>query len=147
MADAVLKHEVGDLLDRYVTYLDQRRYEEWLALFTDDCFYTMILNEDFVKDNNMVAVGEDKPRLAGRIEVGKDVERDLSTHLVSAVLAEPRGDGVRGTANFGVIRKGGIVGWGRYQMDLVRRDGALKISRCTAILNNDIIHGIIYLPV
>ena len=146
MADA-LKHEVADLLDRYVSYLDQRRYEEWLALFIDDCFYTMILNEDFVKDNNMVAVGEDKARLAGRIEVGKDVERDLSTHLLSAVMAEARGSEVRGSANFAVIRKGAIVCWGRYQLDLVRREGALRISRCTAILNNDIIHGIIYLPV
>ena len=142
-----LKLEVTDLLDRYVTCLDERRFDEWLALFTDDCYYTMILHEDHVKDNNMVAIGEDKPKLAGRIEVGQNVERDRCTHLVSAVIAEGAGAEVRAEANFAVIRSGAIVCSGHYEMKLVRQQGALKVSRCTAVLANEIIHGIIYLPV
>ena len=147
MTDAAIKQEVIDIVDRYVTHLDRRRFEDWLALFTDDCYYTMILHEDYVKDNNMVAIGENKPQLAGRIEVGQNVERDRSTHLVSAVTAEAAGDEVRAEANFAVIRRGAIVCSGHYEMTLVRQQSALKVSRCKAVLANDIIHGIIYLPV
>jgi 3-phenylpropionate/cinnamic acid dioxygenase small subunit len=145
MADPKL--EVTDLLDRYVTALDERRFDDWLALFTDDCYYTMILREDHLKDNNMVAIGEDKQRLAGRIEVGQGVQRDITRHLYCAVIAREAGGGLEAAANFAVFRKGAVVCTGRYEMKLVRRDGALRLSRCTAVLDNDVIHGIIYLPV
>lgn len=140
--------EVIDLLNRYVRLLDDRRFDEWLALFTEDCYYTLILHEDYVKGNNMVAIGEDKARLAGRIEVGQNVERDLQLHLISAVIAE---EGDRGTveasANFAVIRGLKIHCCGRYVMTLVSENGGFKISKCTAVLNNDSIIGTIYLPV
>ncbi len=133
----------NDLLSRYVTFLDERRFDEWLALFTDDCRYTMILHNDFERGNNMVSIGENKPELAGRIEVGQNVERDRTTHMLSAVAT----DGAVVRANFAVIRKGTITVWGRYAIELVALEGELKIRRCTAVLNNEVLNETQYLPV
>lgn len=145
--DLARKLDVGDFLDRYATLLDERNFDQWLDLFTDDCYYTLILHEDYVKETNMVAIGEDKAKLAGRIEVGQNVERLQTTHLLSAVKVEEREARVQAASNFAVIRRGAIYAWGRYHMALVRRDGDFKIERCTAVLNNDVISGTIYLPV
>jgi 3-phenylpropionate/cinnamic acid dioxygenase small subunit len=141
------KSEVRDLFDRYVTLLDEKRYDEWLDLFTDDGYYAMILHDDYVKENNMTAIGEDKARLAGRIEVGRQVERDLRTHLLTAVRVREAGETIRASSNFAVLRNAELSCAGRYHMDLVRRDGDLKIERCTAVLDNDVLHETFYLPV
>jgi 3-phenylpropionate/cinnamic acid dioxygenase small subunit len=141
------KEEIADLLARYVTLLDERQFDEWLELFTESSYYTLILHEDYVKGNNMVAIGEDKPRLAGRIEVGRNVERDRTTHLLTATMGGDDGGEITASSNFAVVRKGAIFAWGRYYLTLARSTAGLKIERCTAVLNNDVIAGTIYLPV
>ena len=145
--DAATRQDVRELFDDYVTYLDENRFDEWLGLLTDDCYYMMLLHQDYVKGTNMVAIGEDKRRLAGRIEVGQTVERDLRTHLLTAVRVDGAGPELSAAANFAVLRKGAVSCSGRYHMTLVRQGGALKIKRCTAVLNDDVIQGTIYLPV
>lgn len=145
--EASLKREVAELFDLYVTYLDENRFDEWLSLLTDDCHYTMILHRDYVNDTNLVAIGEDKRRLAGRIEVGRTVERDLRTHLLTGVRIDDAGPEISASANFAVLRKGAISCAGRYKMMLVRESGVLRIKLCTAVLNNEVIQGTIYLPV
>jgi salicylate 5-hydroxylase small subunit len=147
MQTGIVHAEAVELLNRYVTFLDERRFDAWLDLFTEDCYYTMILHEDFVKNTNMVAIGEDKPRLAGRIEIGQNVERWRTTHLLTAVMAEASDSGVTLTANFAVIRKGAITVWGRYALELISTGSELKIRNATAILNNEILTDIQYLPV
>ena len=108
-ADGATKAEVADLFDRYVTYLDERQYQDWLDLFTEDARYVMLLREDYVKDTNMLAIGEGKRELAGRIEVGQGVERDPRTHLLTAVILEKSGTGTRGAANFALLRHGAVA--------------------------------------
>jgi 3-phenylpropionate/cinnamic acid dioxygenase small subunit len=146
-ADGATKAEVADLFDRYVTYLDEGRYQNWLDLFTEDMRYVMVLREDYVKDTNMLAIGENKRELAGRIEVGQGVERDPRTHLLTAVMIEKIDRGMRGAANFALLRHGAVACSGRYYMDLVRHDGALRIERCICVINDGAIRGTIYLPV
>jgi salicylate 5-hydroxylase small subunit len=147
MQTTIAHAEAIDVLNRYVTFLDERKFDAWLDLFTEDCYYTMILHEDYVKDNNMVAIGEDRARLSGRIEVGQNVERWRTTHLLTAVMTEPSDTGVRLSANFAVIRKSAITVWGRYTIELVAVGSELKIRTATAILNNEILTDIQYLPV
>jgi 3-phenylpropionate/cinnamic acid dioxygenase small subunit len=148
MTEVRSKTDVADLLDRYIALLDERRFTEWLELFTDQSYYTMILREDYAKNTNMLAIGEDKIRLAGRIEVGQNVERAFTTHLLSGLTIDEEGAAsLRASCNFAVIRSGGIVCWGRYHISLVRLRNELRIERCTAVLNNNVIRGTIYLPV
>lgn len=141
------KQEVAELLDQYVLALDERRFDDWLRLLADDCYYTMILLEDYVKDTNMVAIGEDKPRLKGRIEVGQGVERDPTVHLLTGLSVNNDSSGLRASSNFAVLCMGAIKCSGQYHVELVRRDGALLISRMVAVLHANVINGIIYLPV
>ena len=144
------KEEAADLFDRYVTCLDERRFDEWLDLFTEDAYYSMLLHKDYVQDTNMLAIGEDKKRLAGRIEVAQGIERDLVTHMLTAVTAEETKDAgaaVRSAANFAVIRKGAIHCAGRYRLELARTAAGPRIRRCVVVLNNEVINGTIYLPV
>ena len=125
-----------------------RQFEAWLNLFTDDCYYTMILREDFVKNNNMVAIGEDKRKLQGRIEVAENVESEATTHLLSAILLDSISpETIEASLNFVVYRKTDLTCTGRYYFSIVPGDNGYKISSCTAVLNNDVIHGTIYLPV
>jgi 3-phenylpropionate/cinnamic acid dioxygenase small subunit len=142
-----LKDDAQDLLDRYVTFLDERRFGEWLDLFADDAYYAMLMHKDYVRDTNMLAIGEDKKRLAGRIEVGQGVERDLTTHMVSALIAKPNGAGIEASANFTVIRRNALLCAGRYHLELAGNAADMKIRRCTAVLRNELIEGTIYLPV
>lgn len=139
--------EVAQFFDRYVTYLDEARYADWLALFSPDARYEMLLREDYVKHTNMMAIAETVRELQGRIEVGQGIERDPRTHLLTAVMIEKSDATLQAAANFAVIRRGAIACSGRYHMELARRDGELKIVRCTCVLNDAVIRGTIYLPV
>ena len=142
------KADVVELIERYVTYLDTRDFSRWLDLFSDDCYYVMILREDFLKNNNLVAIGEDKRRLQCRIEVAVDVEPLPTIHLVSAIMLDEASDaGATASANFVVYRDISVTCTGRYHFEIVRHAGSMKIRNCRVVLNNSMIHGTIYLPV
>lgn len=133
------------LLHEYAAALDERRFDDWLALFTDDASYAMLLQRDDRDDTNLLAIGEDKPRLAGRIEVGRDVERDPTTHLLSAIRTTANEGQLK--ASFALIRRATIVCAGRYSIELADTASGLRIRRCKVVLAQDEIHGTIYLPV
>jgi len=46
----LVKEEIEDLLYREAELLDERRYEEWLDLFTDDCHYFMPMRKNVPHD-------------------------------------------------------------------------------------------------
>src|SRR5207237_4759690 len=50
LARLLLKEEVEDLLYREAELLDERRYEEWLDLFTDDVQYWMPMRRNVPAD-------------------------------------------------------------------------------------------------
>jgi 3-phenylpropionate/cinnamic acid dioxygenase small subunit len=50
LARLVLKQDVEDFLYREAELLDERRYEEWLELFTDDLHYWMPMRRNVPRD-------------------------------------------------------------------------------------------------
>ena len=50
LAGLLLRHEVQDFLYREAELLDERRYEEWLELFTDDARYFMPMRRNVPHD-------------------------------------------------------------------------------------------------
>ena len=52
LARLLLKEEVEDLLYREAELLDERRYEEWLDLFTDDVHYWMPMRRNVPADES-----------------------------------------------------------------------------------------------
>lgn len=142
-----MKAEVSELLDAYISALDERRFDDWIALFTDDAYYGVIRHEDFDKGNNLVTLGEDMPKLRARLEAGREVDRDMKLHFVSAVQTGEDNGAVAASANFFVLRNGTPSLAGRYRLQLVRKDGGLKVQRCMVVLDRDVIDEPIYLPI
>jgi len=50
LARLLVTQEVAEFLYREAELLDERRFEEWLALFTDDCHYWMPLRRNVPRD-------------------------------------------------------------------------------------------------
>jgi 3-phenylpropionate/cinnamic acid dioxygenase small subunit len=50
LARLLLQREVEDFLSREADLLDERRYEEWLALFTEDARYWMPMRRNVPRD-------------------------------------------------------------------------------------------------
>jgi 3-phenylpropionate/cinnamic acid dioxygenase small subunit len=50
LARLLLKEEIQDFLYQEAELLDERRYEDWLALFTDDCRYWMPMRKNVPAD-------------------------------------------------------------------------------------------------
>ncbi len=75
MVDAALQHDIEQFLYREVRLLSERRYEEWLDLFTDDAVYWMPARETIegqpdglAGEGEMALYEDDKVFLAARIE-------------------------------------------------------------------------------
>ena len=75
MVDVALQHSIEQFLYREVRLLSERRFEEWLALFTDDARYWMPARETVdgqpdavAADGEMSFFDDDKTFLAARIE-------------------------------------------------------------------------------
>jgi 3-phenylpropionate/cinnamic acid dioxygenase small subunit len=93
--------------------LDEKRWQEWLALYTDDCFYwvpSVVGQEDPV--NTISLYAEDRMRLemrAIRLAHPRAFSQDLPTrmsHIVGNVMLDP--DGGRG-AGGGMSPKADLV--------------------------------------
>lgn len=106
MVGVELQHRVEQFLFREVRLLSERRYEEWLDLFTDDARYWIPAREtidgqpDAVRgDGEMAYFDDDKEFLAARIERLRSslahAEQPPSRlrYFVSNVEIEELGDG------------------------------------------------------
>jgi 3-phenylpropionate/cinnamic acid dioxygenase small subunit len=75
MINAQLQYEIEQFLYREAQMLSERRYEEWLELFTEDCRYWMPARETIsgqpdalATDNEMAYFDDDKAFLRARVE-------------------------------------------------------------------------------
>jgi len=68
VADPVLREQCRALLDREARLLDERRFEEWLALFTPECLYWIPGKPDGGDPRKEVAISfDDRRQLEGRV--------------------------------------------------------------------------------
>jgi benzoate/toluate 1,2-dioxygenase beta subunit len=142
MTTVSLVSEVYELLAREAHLLDDRDYEGWLKLFTDDCLYWMPVDplcEDGTMRLNVFY--DDRARMEDRIarlssgSAYTEEPISLTARTFAAVQVEETdeddGDRVMARSNFQLIayRSGEqrLLG-GRYRHRLVRQDGRLRIS-------------------
>lgn len=133
--------EVYELLAREAHLLDDRDYEGWLRLFTDDCLYWMPvdpLSEDGALRLNVFY--DDRPRMEDRItrltsgNAYTEEPISLTARTFSALQLEPNDDDgvdavVRSNFQMVAYRSGEqrvFGGWYRHR--LVRQDGRLLIA-------------------
>ncbi len=152
-----LRDAVTDLVNRESMLIDDKRFEEWLELYTEDCLVWMPAwaSESELTDDPHGALNllylTPRTRLEDRvfrIESGDSFAStplDRTVHIVSniAITAE-RGGEIEARAHWIVHSyglHGGLTRGGRYKY-LLRRDGdALKIAKKKIVMIDDKLVG------
>jgi p-cumate 2,3-dioxygenase beta subunit len=124
-----------------------RKLDEWLTLLTDDAVYRVPSNDRPVSDpkDTLFTIADDIHRIRARVirlkntSAHAEFPRSRTRRMISNVRVLGRdGDGIHIAANFVVYRlRHELVDTyiGRYEHELVRREGELKIRRRKAILD------------
>ena len=143
---ASVSNEVRDLFDRYVRFLDDERYDEWLGLFANDAYYGVITHRDWSQGTNYVIVGERKPKLAERVRAGarEDIYRKM--HLLTAITPMP-GEAGAAVANFALFKNSAATFCGRYLAWFEGSGDAMRIAKWMVILDSDTVVDTVFLPI
>lgn len=148
------KAEVEEFLYREALLLDEYRYEEWLALFTDDVEYLVPLREQvlgnvppsghpIIKDDKLMLMARVRKDLTGMANV--EIPRSMTTHLISNVVIDAGSKVNELTVHSALLvrqaRKLRDEAWwvGRRKDVLRRVDGKLMIARREVLLDTTIL--------
>jgi len=130
-----IKEELRDLLDEYADCIDAERYDDWLALFTEDSVYQVIPREN--ADQNLPAsliYCSNKNVLRDRIVSlvnANEYNPHYDRHIISGVrVTEEKGGVWQLAANYAVFQtnvegQSKVFSVGRYADKVVRQDGRL----------------------
>jgi 3-phenylpropionate/cinnamic acid dioxygenase small subunit len=108
-ASVELRLAIEDLYSEYCAALDERRYEDWAALFTEDCLYRIVPRDNHERGLPLALMHcESRGMLLDRIvalrETSYYAPRALR-HMVSGIRVAAEADGVlRGQANYLVLQ-------------------------------------------
>ncbi len=148
IAAMLLHYEVERFYYDEAALLDAHRYDEWLALFTDDAHYFMPIrrtrtqremDKEFTKPGEMAFFNDDKILLAGRVaklKTGRSWAEDppsRTRHLITNVrIVKDDGRTLEVESNFHVYRtrlNSEETSWIGLRRDLLRRtDGSFQIA-------------------
>jgi 3-phenylpropionate/cinnamic acid dioxygenase small subunit len=152
-------NEVADLLYREGAFLDEQRWDDWLALFTPDCEYWLPSwkSEHEISSDPRTEVSmiyhDHRARLEDRILRIRTGMSAASTplprtwHTVSNIRVGAMEDGLlpvcaQWQANTYWFEETTSL-YGRYEYRLARVDGGLRIKRKKIVLVNDIISAVL----
>jgi anthranilate 1,2-dioxygenase small subunit len=130
-----IKEEIRDLLDEYAECIDAERYDDWLALFTEDSVYQIIPREN-VEQNLPASLVycTSKNLLRDRITSlvnANEYNPHYDRHMISGVrVSEERDGSWRVAANYAVFQtnvegQSRVFSVGRYADQVVRENGRL----------------------
>jgi len=112
------EEEIRDLTARYNLYGDAGRFDDMLALFTDDATVTV---------DTTSYDGRDGIRRLFTEAAGPTPE--LVRHFTSTHVIDVDGDRATARCYFQVLTSNGLDHWGRYRDGLVRVDGRWRFAR------------------
>jgi salicylate 5-hydroxylase small subunit len=155
--DAALRFEIEDLYNAYVACLDEGRFDDWPAFFTDECTYKVVPRENHDRGLPLSTLSfESKGMLKDRVY---GITQTLfhgpyyQRHIVGApqFLGESD-DAIRTQANYLVIRtkqnqRSEVFNAGRYLDKIVREDGTLKFKERLCIFDSELIPNSIIYPI
>ena len=159
IADMVRQFEVERFYFDEAALLDAHRYDEWLALFTDDAFYFMPLrrtrmqrdlDKEFTQPGEMAFFDDTKEQLVSRVSklaTGKSWSEDppsRTRHLITNVrVVQDSGAELSVESNFHLYRtrlKSEETSWIGSRKDVLRRvDGAFQIAKRTILLEQTVL--------
>lgn len=139
---ALVQFEVEHFYAREATMLDDRRFEEWVDLFTDDTHYFMPvrrtrslreIGKEFTQPGEMAFFDDDKTMLVTRVQkllsgtAWAEDPPSRTRHIVTNVLVdENRGEEIDVRSNFILYRtrlKSEELTWIGSRRDVLRRSG------------------------
>lgn len=148
---------IEDLYARYAACLDDRRFEEWPELFTDECSYRLVPRENYDRGLPLATLAfESKGMLRDRVYAVTETlfhEPYYTRHLVSGfVVRADDGVGFRVQANYVVIRtKAGalseVYNAGRYVDHVVDDGGALRFREKICVFDSELIPNSLIYPI
>ena len=142
-----LREEIEDFLYEEAALLDEWRLDEWVALFTEDARYVVPTTDlpDSDPRQDMVFIDDDIVRLRARVvrlnsrHAHREYPYSRTRRFISNVrVQETGGNGLTVNANALVYRFRSGEGdpyVGRYEYELTRVDGGLKINYRRAVLD------------
>jgi salicylate 5-hydroxylase small subunit len=146
---------IEDLYARYAACLDDRRFEEWPDLFTEDCSYRLVPRENYDRGLPLSTLSfESKGMLRDRVYAVTETlfhEPYYTRHLVSGFIVEADGAGYRVLANYLVIRtKVGalseVYNAGRYIDHIVDDRGTLSFHEKICVFDSELIPNSLIYP-
>ena len=159
IADMVRQFEVERFYFDEAALLDAHRYDEWLALFTDDAFYFMPLrrtrmqrdlDKEFTQPGEMAFFDDTKEQLVSRVSklaTGKSWSEDppsRTRHLITNVrVVQDSSAELSVESNFHLYRtrlKSEETSWIGSRKDVLRRvDGSFQIAKRTILLEQTVL--------
>lgn len=159
LAEMLLQHEVERFYYDEAALLDDRRFEAWVDLFSDDTHYFMPirrtrskreLDKEFTKPGEMAFFDDSKDILAGRVRkllsgtAWAEDPPSRTRHFVANVrVVEDRGDELDVQANFILYRtrlKSEELTWIGSRHDVLRRNGtSFLIAKRTIFLEQTVL--------
>lgn len=159
IADMVRQFEVERFYYDEAALLDAHRYEEWLALFSDDTFYFMPLrrtrmqrelDKEFTQPGEMAFFDDNKAQLASRVRklaTGRSWSEDppsRTRHMITNVrVIEDSGSELVVESNFHLYRtrlKSEETSWIGSRRDVLRRTGvSFQIAKRTIYLEQTVL--------
>ena len=148
--------EVTALMAEYAHVIDDGRFEDWPALFTEKCQYRITTRDNF--DRGLPAsiiVCDSRGMLEDRvvsIRTANVFEPHRYRHLVSCIGVEEAGsDGWRLRSNYLVTRTMTdgtmtVFSTGEYRDTVVREGGRLLFRERVVICDHSVINNLVALP-
>jgi salicylate 5-hydroxylase small subunit len=152
-----LRLELDDLYARYAASLDEARYDDWIDLFTDECFYRVVPRENF--DRNLplsTMMAESRGMLKDRIYGITSTlyhQPYYQRHIVSGLfIRKNEGEALHTQANYAVFRTkqneiSEVFNVGRYIDTVVTDGGRLKFKEKLCVFDSELIPNSLIYPV
>jgi len=147
---------IEDLYATYVSALDERRYDDWLDLFVEDCTYRLVSRENYDRGLALSLLSfESKGMLQDRIFGIRETlfhEPYYQRHLITNFIVTPDDGAFAVQANYVVIRtKSGqlseVYNTGRSRDRLVSTPGGLRYAERVCVFDSELIPNSLIYPI
>ena len=151
-----LRLELDDLYARYAAALDEARYNDWIDLFTEECFYRVVPRENF--DRNLplsTMMAESRGMLKDRVYGITNTlyhQPYYQRHIVSGLfIRKTEGEVIHTQANYAVFRTkqneiSEVFNVGRYIDTVVVDGGRLRFREKLCVFDSELIPNSLIYP-
>jgi anthranilate 1,2-dioxygenase small subunit len=156
-ADLLLRLELQQLLDEYVTSIDDDRLEDWPGFFVEDCLYEIIPRENEDAGLPAPVIRCDNRRMLNDRVVSLRNANIFSPHsyrhfLSGLAIGEKGDDAAVFTSNYLVINSNQlgqslVYQTGQYKGRVVRNDGRWCFASLRCIFETSRVQTLLALPI